>query len=405
MMVIFVLSFGVSWADEAGKPTPTPKPKPKPLPQQTRTVIHLDGKLLDINGTTEIPRGMFGMESSKPDSEFIKDHGIELIRSVHYLPGSASAGVDDAGQIKPEFRSLHTLIDCQGSAYTPATVLTDPDFLKYFHDAGVAYANKSKAAPWAQCVEFWDEPFYNWARGERCNYNLKYYDKSKAVEDGKVTILGRETPLEYLRWRSRWARTEKGKIARYVLIPKGLKPGDTFRAMDFSRYASRQEQTFTVVEEWNVWDPTQRSWWSGRQNRYFYTQMLLPFAKAVKKTNPNVRVIAGWDFDLSHDNWSIWRELHRPVINKSIQYIDGFTEHHSNTDVMKVASWYEVATTYTMLRNKKWLRGYNTGVAGRLGQTVRGGDTLDDKQKEGLRNPAGNATYMLRDIVGLLHLC
>ncbi|MFP4107118.1 MAG: hypothetical protein ACLFVU_13680, partial [Phycisphaerae bacterium] len=151
----------------------------------------------------------------------------------------------------------------------------------------------------------------------------------------------------------------------------------------------------TVVEQWGIWDPTQVSFWSGRQNRDFYIWMFLPYARAIKKANRDVPVIGGWDFGLSHGDWAVWEELYKPVIDAGHEYMDGITDHHYGVNTRWVPLWYEVACDYSMGKYGKWLKGYNTECGGKLDPAVHG------EAKNVLGTPSG--TYALRDIMELLY--
>ncbi|MFW5840302.1 MAG: hypothetical protein ACOCZE_06960 [Planctomycetota bacterium] len=180
-------------------------------------------------------------------------------------------------------------------------------------------------------------------------------------------------------------------------IPEGLKVGDTFRGHSPKSwyFTNRDEQTFTVVEEWGIWDPTQVGFWSGRQNRDFYLWMFVPFARAVKQTNPDVKVIGGWDFGLSHGDWAVWQELYKPVIDATHEQLDGITDHHYGLNSRWVPMWYEVACAYSVNKYGKWLKGYNTECGGKLDPAVHGEAKNISGTSEG--------TYALRDIMELLY--
>ena len=371
--------------------------------EQAPPTVRVDGRLMTVNGQQEVPRGLFGVHAVGLTPETIEDMGIECSRQIHFGPGSESSAIDKDGKVRQVYRKLAVVIDCQGDRYCAATVLTNPKYEEYFRQAGLRYGERCKQAGWRGYVEFWNEPYLNWAErshgSPRNNYHERFYDVTKAADGGPVTIKDWDKPLEHLRWKRTWAKDEKGQIAWGVKVPEGLKPGGTFRSHSPKDWywTDRREQTFTVVEEWHVHDPTQVGWWSGRQNLDFYLWMYLPFAKAVKEANPDVQVLAGWDFNPSTRNWAVWRELYQPVLDAAIQWTDGITEHHYGVDTRQVPAWYEVATAYTVSRHGKWIRSFNTECGGRLDPAVHGAAAGGAGMSE--------ATYALRDILELAYHC
>ncbi len=365
--------------------------------------VIVPGTTMVVNGQAEIATGLMGVHAYKLTAERIEEYGIECIRQIHFSPSSAVAAIGKDGQVKPLFRKLSVVIDCPGDRYHPPTVLSKKDYEAFFTRIGTQYGLKCKQAGWPGIVEFWNEPYLNWAsrsHGSGRNvYNPKWYKTEGRTDGGKVTIKGWDEPLEHLRWRKHWAKGEDGKIYYGVAIPEGLDPGDTFRGHSPRSwyFTNRKEQTFTVVEQWGIWDPTQVGFWSGRQNRAFYLWMFKPFAKAVKAANPDVKVIGGWDFGLSGGDWAVWRELYKPVIDQTHPWLDGITDHHYGVNSRMVPLWYEVACAYSVNKYGKWLKGYNTECGGKLDPAVHGQ----------ARNVSGTSegTYALRDIMELLYHC
>jgi hypothetical protein len=364
------------------------------------------GGFIEVNGQSEIPRGLFGVHAFRLTEEAIEEYGIECIRQIHFSPSAACVAIKN-GEVRPLYKKLSVVIDCPGDRYAPPSVLKTKNFREKFRRIGEAYAKKCEDANWTGYAEFWNEPYLNWASRShgagRNVYNPKWYETEGRKAGGKVTIKGWDKPLEHLRWRKLWAKGEDGKIYYGVAIPKGLDPGDTFRGHSPKSwyFTNRKEQTFMVVEQWGIWDPTQVGFWSGRQNRDFYLWMFLPYAKAIKETNPNVQVIGGWDFGFSHGDWKVFTELYAPVIDQAHKYMDGVTDHHYGINSRWVPVWYEVACAYSMSKYDKWLKGYNTECAGYLDPAVHG--LAGGEKRKGLAKEWGTATYLLRDVLELIH--
>ena len=362
--------------------------------------VQVTGRLLSVNGHTDVPRGLFGLHAdSKLSAERARDWGVDSFRQIHFGPGSGSIAWGKDGRLREPFKSMPVVIDCQGDRYCPALCLTRPDYKEFFQRIGREYAEKCKRVGWKGIAEFWNEPYLNWAERSRKNYNPKYYDESKAVEDGPVTIKGWDKPLKYLRWRRLWAKDQsdsKGKINYLVPVPKGAKAGDTFEHELKLYFMPKGKRKYTVVEKWDVYDPTAVSYWSARQNYDFYMWMFLPWAKAIKQANPQITVIGGWDFHINSSNWKAWEMLYKPMIDESIRFLDGVTEHHYGSDTRMTAATYEVVVGYAMAEHGKWLHCYNTETAGCVDPAVPG-------NRHGNATPYGAYNYGLRDIVELIY--
>ncbi len=367
--------------------------------EQTRTMVVVDGEQIVVNGQAEIPAALFGVHATALNPQVIEELGIEATRQIHFVPKPTVQALDKQGRLRSPYDRLEMVIDCLGDRYFPALVLTRSDFRRHCRKIGQEYAEKCKQAGYPGVLEFWNEPYLNWASRSRKNYQRRFFDVSTARQDGKVTIKGWDEPLDHLRWRNLWAAGPDGKIAWGVAVPAGLKPGQTFRARNPPQWywTDPRKQAFRVVQQWNVHDPTQVSWWSGRQNRQFYHWMLLPLARAVKQTNPNVTVLAGWDYGLSHDDWAVWEELYKPLLDAAANTIDGLTEHHFGVETRLVPVWYEVACAYTMARHGKWMRTYNTECSHSADPSM---DTPSQRD-----TPEARAAYMLADVMELLARC
>ncbi|MFP4106568.1 MAG: hypothetical protein ACLFVU_10820 [Phycisphaerae bacterium] len=362
------------------------------------------GEFIDINGHTKIPVGLFGVHAMKDlDARTIEDWGIEMTRVIHWNPGGGPTIPTEGGKLE----GLEMVIDCQGDRYCPATVLTDPDYKAFFTRKGKEFARKCEQAGWTGWTEFWNEPYLNWASKSRINYQSKFYDASNATEGGPVTIKGQDEPVEHLRWRSKLrAVSKRGEVHDNLKLPEGAKPGDTFEAADkrAKHHYQRVKQTFTVKKVWEVYDPTQVSWFSGKQNLEYYMWMFLPYAKAVKETNPDVQVIGGWGFHIYMSGWSAWRELYKPMIDRSIKYLDGVHEHHYGSDPRATAASYQVVLAYGMSVYDKWLHCYNTETSGKADPQMPG-VTQKQLADAGLKNAAAAHVYSLRDIMQMLARC
>ncbi len=366
--------------------------------QEESASVQITGLLLNVNGHTEVPRGLFGVHAdTRLSAERAEQWGIDGFRQIHFGPGSGSVVWDKEGVLREPFKSMAVVIDCQGDRYAPALCLTKPDYKEFFERIGREYAQKCRNRGWDGYAEFWNEPYLNWAERSRKNYNPKYYDISKAKEDGPVTIKGWAEPLKYLRWRRLWAYDEEREKINYLVpVPPEAKPGDRFEHELNLYFMPKGRRTYKVVEKWDVYDPTAVSFWSGKQNYDFYMWMFLPWAKAIKQTNPAITVIGGWDFHINSEDWKAWEMLYKPMIDESIQWLDGVTEHHYGSDTRMTTATYEVVVGYAQTEHGKWLHCYNTETAGCVDPAVPG-------NRHGNATPYGAYNYGLRDIVELIY--
>lgn len=384
--------------------------------------IAVEPRRLSVNGQREVPSALFGVEGMEVTQQEIEHFGIGAVRHVTFVPAASPAALDGKGRPRPNVDRLGLNIDCLGGRSLPATVLTNPGYEDHFAKLGAEYASRCRATNVRVCVEFWNEPFLDWADYGRRNYADGFYDVSKAVDEGSVTIKGWEKPLMHLRWRRLWATYEadrvragaagradavarERRIAWGVKVPEGLRAGDAFDARDPSPWSGGGRRTYVVAEEWHVYDPTQVRWWSGRQNLAFYLWMLAPFARAAKEQNSDLAVVAGWGFNPSAADWSVWRELYAPVLDAVHPWIDGLNEHHYETDTRRVVSWYEVAAAYSMVKHGKPIRMFNTGAGGKWQPAIQGMAALSGEAREAAKESASQAAYTIRDVAEILHQC
>ncbi len=366
-------------------------------PDEARILVDVTGRTLDVCGHTQVPAGLLGLHAdAKLTVERAREWGVESFRQIQFVPGSGSIVWGKDGQLREPFKSMTVVIDCQGDRFYPAVCLHKPDYKEHFARLGREYAAKCKERGWKGTAEFWNEPYLNWAERSRKNYDPKFYDVSKAVDGGPVTIKGWDKPLEYLKWRRLWAQGPDGKINHLVPVPEGAKPGDTFTHELKLYFAPKGERTYTVVEKWDVHDPTAPSFWSGKQNYQFYLWMFRPWAEAIHATNPDVTVIGGWDFPLAAEDWASWRILYQPLIDDAVDLLDGITEHHYGSDTRVNAASYELIVGYALAEHGKRLHCYNTETAGCVDPAVPG-------NRHANATPYGAFNYGLRDITELVY--
>lgn len=359
-----------------------------------QTGIEVSGRGLSVNGTDTVHTGLFGVHASGLSPEAMRDWGVASLRVIHQhptgMPLRAGAGSIPAG--------IDPIIECFYDRYQPARQLTDPDWRRNLADLARRYARAAAEQGGEHHVEFWNEPYLNWSVKPGVNYNAEHYVVEDAVEGGPVTIRGHAEPTEYLRWTrgltARDAVTGERNDVFAGYMPRGLKPGDTYPI---------RGTTYRVEETWVAKDPTQDFYWAGKQNALWYRELFAVFAGAMKDENPAVQVAAGWGFNIFNEGWESWKRLYRPLIDESLELMDGIHEHHYGGDTRRVAASYEVVTAYTDERGKR-LRFYNTEAGGMLDPQQ---PTTAAPHHSGtpLERARGAMTYLLRDVVHLLDAC
>ncbi|MCC5828603.1 MAG: hypothetical protein JJU36_04070 [Phycisphaeraceae bacterium] len=259
----------------------------------------------------------------------------------------------------PEHRRAEMyFIDCLGERKEPAYMLRNPNWERWFADWGRRFAENARNSGEKVAFQFWNEPYLNWAERSRVNFNTQFYDVENAGEDKPVRIrypngeLGPEIP--YFAWR----RGNRG---------------------------------------WEVYDTTAFSYWSGKGNGWIYDQMLGAIAPEIKKTHPEIILIAGWGFRWHEDHWAAWEMLYKPTIDQHIEWIDALDEHHYQGDTTAMNGSYEVATAYAMTEHGKWLYSANTETNDLVDAPARGAITTPEAARQA--REYRRMVYNVRDLI------
>jgi hypothetical protein len=370
----------------------TPRPGDPPTVHATVT-----GRALVFNGQRDVPAGLFGVHATKLSPEQAREWGIESVRLIHQNPTRVTSPKEPAGGIANAF-----VLDCFFDRYQPALPLTDPaGWRDRLTQLARTVGEQAKTTGATHVVEFWNEPYLNWAGKPGVNYDGRHFDLARVVDGGPVFSRGESKPIDGLVWSTRLVAVDGAGNASYLAsayLPKDAKDGDTF---DF-----RGRPTKVAAKPW-VKDTNQPSFWSGPFNRGLYLQMLGVFGPELKRANPDVKLVAGWGFHLFQDDWRAWELIHRPTIDASAAFIDGYDEHHYGGDTRRVAASYEVAWAYALTKHGKRLGFYNTEAGGALDPERP--DTPARTNSDQIQDPESRAVgamqYTLRDIVYLIAKC
>ncbi len=211
----------------------------------------------------------------------------------------------------------------------------------------------------AAVLEFWNEPYLNWAERSGIHYRPELYRVEKAVEGGPVAVKRKDpnAPDEVIP-HFKWKKTDKG---------------------------------------WRAVDETAFTFWSGMGNGFIYDTMLAVMGKAVKETHPGVLVSGGWGFRWNEDHWDAWRLLYKNTVDRNITWIDAVHEHHYMGEPTGMHGTYEVLAAYGVTAHNKWLYSLNTETNDLLDSPARG--RVDEPEKRQRSKECRQMAYNLRDCV------
>lgn len=365
-------------------------------PANNREIL-LSGAFLDVNGQTEIPRAMFGVHATPLTPAQREEWGVEMVRVIRHNP--------DANPLQPGHRDVpegvSSIIECWYDRYQPALSLTDPD--------GWADRLATLARDWAMAaqevetpviLEFWNEPYLNWASRPGVNYDGRFFSSEGRAEGAEVRGRDGEV-IPGLVWE-RVLRAIDGRglpdylASRYMPGTIGGRPP---REGDVFNFRGRPKELRTF---WWVRDTEQPDFWSGPFNRERYHEMLAVLLPAIRETAPDVPLIAGWDFHFQQAGWKAWDLLHRPMLDAFGDQLDGITEHHYGIDTRFVAAAYEVIDAYMENRFQRRIGFYNTEAGGFLDPEQPSPHARPQYHASTPEEFWGTMIYSFRDILHLL---
>lgn len=364
--------------------------------------LHVTGRDMVINGIAEVPRGLFSVHAAPLTPEIVEAWGVEGVRLMHHRP----SGV-------PGTSPAPFVLDCFFDRYQPATCLARPDWEEYLRDIARRHGEALRVlGTGAHAVEFWNEPYLNWATKPGVNYDGIFYDLDAAVEGAPMTTRHGGETLTNLVWDAQRTvavrrpagtppteeelrRLEREGTVDYLatrFMPTAAAPGSMFQWRDLS---------YVAVRRWWGRDRSQPSWWSGTVNREYYLRMATAVAQELESACPDAPLVVGWGFHLFESNWRAWDLLHRPTLDALSPWVDGYGEHHYGVDPRRVAASYEIADAYMRSRWGRRIGFWNTEAGGM--QDPERPDVLRPLPEGNQPGEArGAAAYFLRDILTLL---
>jgi hypothetical protein len=396
------------------------------LPAEEATIT-VNPRVLNINGTDEVPVGLFGVHNLPLTEDIVQDWGIESVRFINQHPDGQNALIGGQyvekganGYKKPTAlpESLKRVVQCLWDRYQPAFCITRADWKDYLAGLGKAYGEDAKKIGQPQYLEFWNEPYLNWATRPAVNYDGFYYDLSQASVGGPMKVLTTGETIPNLVWDHPvfYALNIQDKKVDYVassFIPRETKPGETVQLLRGEGPATLEDgKEFTLLHRgtriaclrWSGKDLTQKYYWSGTVNRQFYIEMFQSFGSSLKEANPEVKLAAGWGLNMFDQSWDCWNLLYRPTIDATHEWLDALYEHHYGGDTRLVAASYEMAYDYVLATYGKRVQLWNTEAGGYI-DPEQTGVVKPAAEGDALNRAKGALSYFLRDVIYLVDYC
>ncbi len=368
--------------------------------------VVVTGRALEINGKAEIPRGLFGVHGMDVDEATAGEWGIDSVRVISQNPDGTPGGAGaTAGNL--------SVVDCYFDRYQPALQISDRDWEQRLERLAATYGEKARASKTPHDLEFWNEPYLNWATKPGVNYAPTFYRTDGIKASDPMVLKTSGQAVDGLVWDREifFVKKPDGNLD-FVLtsyIPRDAVAGEptklgygagTATLTDGGQVHLRGKD-HDVVKRWSGKDPGQEFYWSGPVNERLYNEMFAVFGKKLKATNPDVRLAAGWGISFFNENWEVWKRLIRPTIDKNHAWMDAVHEHHYGGDSRKVAASYETAYAYALGKYGKRLDFWNTEAGGHL-DPQQPGNVPSANQGDDRTKAVAAMTYMLRDISYIL---
>lgn len=340
--------------------------------------ITVTAEPLTIGDVTHIPVGVFG--GYHLDETAYSRYRLGLRRWIHHTGLSGDPMHDERVAIP---------VTTIGDRVRPSPMLTHPDWQAVSSAYGNDFGTKAAAQNGPVWVEYWNEPYLNWANRNRACFNPTFFAQENAREGGPVHLAHDGRVCPHLRWtrdytappwqwtaRAHWRRgvDANGKQWSVHAPPyRGMDAvyGGAYREAWHPPAEVAEGDTYTIEHEgasitltattpWHVYDETQFTFWAGSGLVPFYVEPLRAFGTALKAACPQALLIVGWQHRPGEDRWAAWDLVYRPTIDATADLIDAVSDHDYGGDPVRMAAQAEVVACYGRLRHGKWLRSVNT---------------------------------------------
>jgi len=366
--------------------------------------VRVSGIPFSINDQDSIPKGLFGVHSTTLTADRVTDWGVELVRGIEAGP-SGSPSYPGKNSTFPA--GIKMTIDCYYDRYQPALYLSNRGGWKSsLENLATTYATASLSMTHKPFMEFWNEPFLNWASKPGANYDNRWYDSTNAVTDGPVVRPGFSQPEKHLVWvRKKWfvqlSPPVTDPVNFYVQV------GNNWTALNNLAVGSELQigsRRFKAVIAWLAKDTTQKSYFSSLANAEMYIKMYKAYAQKLKQVNPMQKVAAGWGMQLHQENWRPWYTEYKPTLDSCWQWMDGIHEHHYGGDTRFISAGYEIANAYSQVKYGKKMAMLNTEAGGFLDPQIPG-NVSPGQPSDPLLRDRGAFQYTFREIVHHIAKC
>jgi hypothetical protein len=357
--------------------------------------IAVTGKLLDVNGTTTLPVGLFGGFSVPKNSHATYRLGLD--RAIFAGGGFGKVSTNPATPI---------LLNCYGDRGIAPPMMRSANWKEGLVAQARRAAEQAKATGRPYYVEWWNEPYLNWSNKNRALYDPMFFDETKATEGGPVHLKNDGSLCPHLKWtknpdapawlwmtrfssdgRDNWRRglDANGRWVSSHAPPfhgqgrrpyspnthplKEVKDGEKYKAN-----VGGKEVELTAYTPWWVYDETQFTYWSARGAVRFLVESGLVAGQTVKEVYPATTFIGGWCSRPSEDHWAAFTLAYQPFIDQTHTVLDGVTDHDYGGDAIKMPSSAELVTAYSMTKHGKWITSWNTECASGSDPSVHGDD-------------------------------
>lgn len=375
---------------------------PKTESKTESVKVHTTGRLIDVNGTTMLPAGIFGGFNLAKDSH--KKYRLAMNRRIGGFGSVAKDG------------EVETLLNCYGDRGSAPSILRDPKWELNLRIQATTAAEAAKKTGKDYFVEWWNEPYLNWSNDNRGIYDPLFFNYKDAAEGAPVLLKTDGSTCPHLIWTKKideipyiWTKgrytkdgrdnLRRGKTAKGEEVsshappfykqgrgpylpesfpPKDVKDGETYKAM-----VGKTEVELTAFTPFWPVDVTQFTFWSAKGANRFYNEPMMVAGKALKAVKPDTVFLAGYCHRPSEDHWDAFRLEYQSILDVGHEIVDGITDHDYGGDAIKMPSSYEFITAYSMTRYNKWITSWNTECASAPDPSVHGegsGGSADQKK-------------------------